>query len=160
MVAEVVRPHGIRGDLKVRVVSDNPDRLQDLDAVWVDGTRHAIEQARPHQGFYLVRLAGIDSPSAAEPFRGAIFTIPRDLAAPLDPDAYYHWQILGLAVVTTAGDHLGTVEDILETGANDVLVVTGGPKRYLIPTIAQVVQDVDLEQGRIVIEPMDGLLDL
>ncbi len=160
MVAEIIRPHGVRGDLKVRVVSDDPDRLAGLATIWVDAQPHTIEAARPHQGHYLVRLAGVTTATLAEPFRGKTLDIPLEQAAPLEPDAYYHWQIRGLSVVTASGQHLGQVEEILETGANDVLVVTGGPKRYLIPTIAQVILDVDLDAGRILVEPMDGLLDL
>jgi 16S rRNA processing protein RimM len=108
----------------------------------------------------LIRLEGVDDAAAAEELRRAELTIPLAEVAPLEPDSYYQWQIIGLAVETTAGERLGTVDDIWPTGANDVLVVTGGRKQYLIPETDEVIRTVDLERGVITIEPLEGLLDL
>jgi 16S rRNA processing protein RimM len=160
VVAEVLRPHGLRGDLKVSVLSDDPDRLAGLAQVYIGGEARRVTQARPYQAGYLVRLEGVDDAAAAEALRGAELTIPLAEVAPLEPDTYYQWQIVGLTVETTSGERLGTVEEIWPTGANDVLVVTGGRKQYLIPETDEVIKTVDLEAGVITIEPLEGLLDL
>jgi len=84
--------------------------------------------------------------------------IPMQSAEPLPEGVYYRWQILGLAVVELEGQHLGTVAEILETGANDVYIVRGdGPRELLLPAIESVILEVDLEQGRLLVRVPEGL---
>ncbi|MEJ2549349.1 MAG: ribosome maturation factor RimM [Anaerolineales bacterium] len=121
-VGRVVRPHGVRGGLKV---SSNSELIYKLE---------------PSVNIYL----------------GA----KKDPLAPLPEGEFFHWQIVGLHVITTAGEELGTIEEIMETGANDVYLVRDSTgKEILLPAIESVIQDVDLENERIVVRLIPGLIE-
>ena len=106
----------------------------------------------------ILRIEGSEDREAAEAFRGSELLIPMQSAEPLPEGVYYRWQILGLAVVELDGQHLGTVAEILETGANDVYIVRGdGPRELLLPAIESVILEVDLEQGRLLVRVPEGL---
>lgn len=162
-LGHVVRPHGIRGALKVSPDTDFPQRLAALtEAVLLkDGqpTPVQVEWVRPHGSHLLVKVVGIDSVAQAEAWRGADLAVPRSKAAALPSGQHYVFEIIGLSVVTDAGEELGTVTDILRTGSNDVYVVRGSGKEYLIPAISSVVLSVELAARRIVIRPLPGLLE-
>lgn len=106
----------------------------------------------------ILHVEGCEDRETAEAFRGSELLIPM-LAAELLPEGvYYRWQILGLAVMEEGGQHLGTVMDILETGANDVYVVRGdGPRELLLPAIESVILEVDLEAGQLLVKLPEGL---
>ena len=163
-IGQVVSAHGIRGELKVEILTDDPDRFRLLDQVWVglDGEEPLstpIESHRLHKRHLLLKLAGCNDRTTAETFRGLLIQIPFEEALPLEEDEYYEYQIVGLAVWTVAGEHLGQIEEIIYTGANDVYVVRGDHPRQeiLIPFLADVVLEIDLETGRMVVELPEGL---
>lgn len=91
--------------------------------------------------------------------RNALVEIPEEALPPLQKDEFYHRQIIGLMVITSEGKEIGRVAEIMETGSNDVYVVRGQGKEYLIPAIKDVILSVDLRSGAIIITPMEGLLD-
>lgn len=96
--------------------------------------------------------------ATAAALRGKLLAIPQAEAMPLGEGEYFHHQILGLEVYTTTGERLGPIVEIMVTGSNDVYVVDRQGQEVLIPAIADVVQEVDLEGGRLVIEVVEGLL--
>ena len=130
-----------------------------MDAAYLElaGRRRRVtlERVRRHRGAFLIQFAEITTRSEAEQLRGAQLRIPRERAAPLKDGEYFWGQIVGLEVVTTGGESLGPITQILQTGANDVYVTA----RALIPAIADVVKEVDCERGRMVIEAIPGLLE-
>ena len=118
--------------------------------------------ARPHQGQMLVQFAETNDREAAEALRGLWIFIPESEAVTLEADTYYIHDIVGLAVQTEAGQLLGTVEEVLATGANDVYVIkTPGetPREILLPAIAEVVKEIDLATGVMTVTLLPGLLD-
>ena len=161
-IGEIVAPYGLRGELRVQPHTDFPDRFATLEQVWISSTEGAPRQyrlrsARLHaaRGQVVLSLTGVDGRVAAEQLRGALVQIPDEQAVELPADTYFEHDILGLEVVTTEGEALGKITDILHTGANDVYVTP----RCLIPAIEAVVQEVDLEAGRMLIVAIPGLLD-
>jgi 16S rRNA processing protein RimM len=165
-LGEIVGTHGVRGLLRLRPYSDPSAALAAAQTVFVTSrppaahTRAiAIGSARPHGRIVLVDLAGIDDLATAEPLIGSTLSVAEaDLPAP-GPGEFYAFQLEGLEVVTSAGARLGTVASLLATGSNEVLVVRDGAHEHLIPVIADVVRAIDVAGGRVVIEPIDGLLD-
>jgi 16S rRNA processing protein RimM len=162
-VGEVVRPHGIRGEIKVQILTDFPDRFQLLEEVYIgnEGAEphpYLLERCRYHQGFAILKLRGCNDRTAAEMLRGQLVQIPVELAMPLGEDEYYAFQLLGLAVQTTSGEYLGSVTEVLDTGANDVYVVQGPKGEVLLPAIDGVIRDIDLETRCITIVLLDGLI--
>ncbi len=156
------RPHGLRGELLMTVYTDFPERLQPGVQVYVGEAHTAmqLDSVRGHNRGLLVRFAGLNTPEEAGRLRNTWVFVRADDRPPLPEGEYYFHQLLGLQVHTRAGRHLGVVQEILETGANDVLIVrdeTGN--ETLIPFIASVVLQVDLEDGCIEIDPLPGLLE-
>lgn len=158
-IGRILRPHGVRGELVVDAPPEAVDDLASLDTLYVGEppVPCALAEVRWHRGRLLVRLAGCDDRDAAEAYRGRLVQIEAPPSAPLPPGVYYQRQILGLTVVTDAGETLGRIESILETGANDVYVVQGEGGEVLIPAAPGVVQQVDLENGRMIVHLLEGL---
>lgn len=163
IIGRVVRPHGIRGELRVTPDTDFPERLSELrEAVLLRGGQVStvrVERTRSHGREVLVKLAGIDSIEAAEQWRGAQMAVPRSQAAALPQGRHYVSDVIGLRVQTEAGEELGRVAEIVRTGSNDVYVVRGLRRDYLIPAISTVVTRLDPVAGLLVIRPLPGMLE-
>ena len=151
-VGQIAAPWGVRGDLKVQPLTDFPERFQRGAALWVRGHRHEVQRSRWSRGSVYLGLSGIDSRNAAEEMRGAFLEVPESDLTPLPEGQYYRFQVIGLEVRTPEGRSLGQVAEILSTASNDVYIVRGGPRELLIPAIEDVVKEVDLEAGRLVVE--------
>jgi len=159
-----VRRHGVRGEL--RLLPHNPDSplLESVERVAItDGAGEPrwmrIVGRRPHKRFMLLRFENVDTAEAADQIVGRVVAVPRDQLPELEDEEFYHVDLLGCAVATADGRELGQVEEILQTGSNDVLVVRHQGAEVLVPWIDEVVVEVDCERRRIVIDPIPGLLD-
>jgi 16S rRNA processing protein RimM len=163
-VGQIGRAHGIRGDVTVIVRTDDPD------VRFVPGTMLVTEPpergpltvaaTRWHSGRLIVTFEGVRDRTAAEDLRGTVLVVDSaQIPAPDDPDEFYDHQLIGLGVVTAAGDAVGEVTDVLHHG-QDLLVVRRGPRdETLVPFVSAIVTDVDVPGGRLVIDPPPGLLD-
>lgn len=163
-IGVVTRAHGVRGEVRVKPLTDFPERFETTESVsaWIDGVRKhfEVEGVRAHGDGYLLKLAGVDDRDAAEALRRVEFQVSRDQLVPLPDDEYYIFDLVGATVTTEAGVQLGTLVDVLQTGANDVYVVRDASrKEVLIPAIRSVVRRIDLEERLIVIDPLPGLLE-
>lgn len=163
-VAQILRPHGVRGELRAEILTEDPTRFGLLERVYVarEGQtpvplRLERYRLRLDRGWVLLKFAGYDDRDRADELRGAWVQIPESEGLPLDQDEYYEYQIIGLAAETSAGEDLGRVTEILYTGANDVYVVRSGDQELLIPVVEDVVLEVDLPGGRLVVDLPDGL---
>lgn len=159
VVGVVVKPHGIRGELVVDVVTDIPGRFDPGATVRIGATGAdlTVRAARAHQGRLLVTLDGVADRNAAEDLRGAELTIDAADAGELPEDTYYVFDLEGLEVVHADGTPLGTLARVEETPANDLWVVRSGGKDVLVPAVRAIVVDVDLAAGRVVLDPPEGL---
>lgn len=160
VIGDVVAPFGVRGELKVMVRTDFPERFDKGRLVTLKsakGTRLTakVEASSAHKGGIILKLQGIDDRNAAEDWRGAEFVIDKSEVAKLPEGSYYYYELVGLKVVTDDGRDLGEIVDILQSGANDVYETSTG---LLIPAIKQIVVKIDIKEGLMVIHPMPGLL--
>ena len=104
-------------------------------------------------------MAGITDRNQAGQLKGQWVQVPIEEAIPLPEGSFYLYQLVGLQVITTDGNNLGSVADIIETGANDVYVIRkGGRQEVLVPAIPDVVKSIDIEQGQMIVELIDGLI--
>lgn len=161
-VGRVVRPHGVRGNLLVEAISDLIHSLeQGVEVHLGDSERKTrVKYLRSHQNRYLLAVEGVHDRSEAEQYRGAEVLLSGQKTEDLPEGTYYHWQIVGLNVISDEGESLGTISRILETGANDVYVVEKeGAKELLLPAIDSVIVEVDLEQETLVVRLLPGLRD-
>lgn len=162
-IGKVVAFFGLHGELKVRSLTDIPNRFAELEAVYLgpDRIRYLIKSARPYKGEMVVlKLAGVEDANVAETLRNFDVAIPVSQLAKLPPDSYYQHDILGLHVRTLNGRDLGEIVDIMVTGSNDVYIIKAPDGRQiLIPAIKEVIKQVDLIRKMMYIEPIRGLLD-
>ncbi len=164
-VGQIVGAHGLCGELKVELLTDDPHRFRLLKRVFVgledqEPVVWLLEGYRLHKGRALLKLAHCDDREAAQALLGYLVQVPLAEAIPLEEGEYFEHQILGLNVRTPAGEQLGEVLEILYTGANEVYVVRGtGPegRDILIPAIEEVVLEVDLDGGWLIVELPEGL---
>ncbi len=161
-VGQIVKPHGVRGEVAVEILTDFPGRFALLETVYLneDSPRPVtLESVRFHKGRALLKFDGYPDRTAVETLRDEMVLVPIDEAMPLEPDQYYQDDLIGLEVWTTDEEYLGDVVEILETGANDVFIVDGGDHgEVLLPAIEQVVKWIDLDENRMVVELMEGLI--
>ncbi len=166
LLGEVLRPHGVRGELRLRILTDHPERINDLERVFVgrdpsqpNAQPYAVEQMRMNVEYGLLKLKGIDDRNQADRLRGMYVMIDLAHAVPLEEGEFYLYQLIGITVQTAQGEVLGTITDVLETGANDVYIVASPTYgEILIPDTEQTVLDIDVDAGVVVVELPDGLL--
>jgi 16S rRNA processing protein RimM len=161
VIGEITKPHGIRGEVRVKPHTDLPERFTWLDTVFLgqkDPQQVVVEGVRLHKGMILLKLAGYDFRDQAEALRGQWLQVPESEAIPLEDGEYFLYQLEGAGVFTVAGRFLGHIVELIETGANRVFVVRGDAGDLLIPDIKDVIREIDLENSRLMIEPLPGLL--
>ncbi len=158
-VGRIVSPHGIRGEVEVEIHTDFPERFTPGARVFAGERKEAlvIESVRPYRKRLLIKFREIPHRTAAETWRGAWLHVPVEEAWPLGEDEYYEYQIVGMDVWTEEGEYLGHVDHIIYTGANDVYVILGPEGELLIPAIKDVIREVDVEEGRMVVHLLPGL---
>lgn len=157
-VGRVATAWGPRGVLKVIPLADTSQRLARGREVTLAGERRTIESSRWRKGQAYLKLSGVDGREAALALRDAFLTVPEDELEPLPEGQYYRFQLLGMNVTTTDGRSLGRIEDVIDTGANDVYVVRGDAGEVLVPATGDVVREVDLDSKRMLIDAVPGLI--
>jgi len=170
IVGEIRKPHGIKGECYVKPATD------DVAGVYATGRefrvgdsqgqvegyeqRLIVQAARAFKGGLIIRFEGVEDRNAAEPLRGRTLLLGVDDVRPLDANEYFLHDLSGLEVKTTAGEVIGRVVDVYEAGPSYFLGVDDGERERLIPFTGQIVREVDMKAGTIVIEPIPGLLDV
>lgn len=170
-IGKITAPHGLDGGVRVFPLTDVEGRFNKLERAFLlrKGEREhrsvRVRRARYHRNLVLVWFEELDSIEMAEQYRNALIQVPVDEVAPLPEGYHYVFDLVGLRIETVDGEIVGTVQDVISAGgANDVYVVKrageGQKSReeVLIPAIRQVVKQIDIEGGRILIDPMPGLL--
>lgn len=166
VIGEIARAHGLRGEVRVTPLTDDPDRFERVRACVVWDTARDERQARRvqharRQGDHVVlKLDGCESSEAAGALAGLLLAIPESEALPPGPGRFYPWQLEGARVVTENGVDVGRLTRIEPGPAHDLWVVQAAEREHLVPAVPDIVVDVDVAAGRVVIRPPDGLLDL
>ena len=164
-VGVITSPHGIKGEVKVFPTTDDAKRFKELKKVILDTGKEYIPMEIEHVKFFknmvILKFRGYDNINEIEKYKSKDLLITRDQAVDLAPDEYFITDLIGLAVVSDQGVELGTLKDVLETGANDVYVVAmKDGKELMLPAIGDCILNVDLEQRRMEVHVLEGLMDL
>ena len=159
VVGRITRAHGVTGEVAVLVISEVPGRFADGATVWLeDGRTLTIESSRPHKDRLLVRFDGVGDREQAEALQGALLVVPESTSPELPDGSWWDHRIVGCALQTDTGRSLGTVRDVIHTGANDVwAAVDDEGTETLIPVLQDVIVDVDMDGKRIVVREIPGL---
>ena len=161
-VGQIVNTFGIKGLLKVKPFTDDLERFEELKTVYIckknEIKKLEIEEVKYHKEMVLLKVKGIEDMTEAEKYKGLFLKINRKDAKKLPKDTYFIADILGLEVYTDQGQLLGKVDDIFPTGANDVYVVKDEKgKQILLPSIPEVLKNIDLETGKVIVHLIEGL---
>jgi len=166
-VGQIVGAHGLNGELKVEAYSDFPERFAPGATLYMgeDLEKVRIATVRPHKTNLLINLEEIGDRNEAEDVRGLWLYVPEADAAELEEGQYWIHDIIGLQVVTVDGMQVGKITDVMVTGANDVYVVRpagdiNGGRDILLPAIADVVEQVDLQNRLMIVRLLEGLIDV
>lgn len=162
-IARIAKPRGLKGEVVADILTDFPERfdgLKSVIAVMPDDNRRelTIENHWFQSERLVLKFAGINSIEEGETLRNAEICVPEADAVELDEGEYFDWQLTGCRVVTVLGEQIGKVRELMRTGATEILVVDGD-KEYLIPFAEAICTEVDIENGVIVIDPPDRLLE-
>lgn len=162
-VGVISSTHGVRGEVKVFPTTDDVKRFKKLKKVILDtGREHLsleVESVKFFKQFAIVKFKGIDNINDIEKYKGKSLLVDREHAVKLKKDEYFIADMIGLRVITDDGEEFGTLKDVLETGANDVYIIDSVKHgEVLIPAIKQCVLDVDIENNKMVIHLMEGLV--
>ena len=161
LVGRITRPHGVRGDVQMKLHTAYPERLAEAKRLFVgrEHKPHDVETIRSHRAGLIVRFAGFNDRDAADALRNRDVYVHLDDAIPLEDGEYYLFQIEGMRVVTDTGEELGRLTDFFETGANDVYIVTTAEgKEILLPAIPDVILKVDVPAGVMTVHLLKGLI--
>ncbi len=161
-VGQIVNTFGIKGQLKVKPFTDDMERFEELKTVYIckknEMKKVEIEDVKYNKQCILLKVKGIEDLTEAEKYKGLFLKIDRKDAKKLPKDTYFIADILGLEVYTDEGELLGKVDDIFPTGANDVYVVKNElGKQILLPSIPEVLKEIDLEKGKVIVHLIEGL---
>jgi 16S rRNA processing protein RimM len=164
-VGKIIGTHGIKGLLKVYSYSGNIQSLQSAVTAFLKGkdgslSEHVIKSVSAHAGGFILGLDDYSDINQVLFMTGSELCLKLSQLPVPDEDEYYWRDLIGLTVHTDQGVELGTLVDIFETGSSDIYVVRGSSKEYLIPAIADVIAGIDIPGGKMIITPLDGLLDL
>lgn len=158
VVGRIVSVHGLSGAVKAESLSDVPHRFDVGQPLHVRGAPYVISSSiRASHRRVILKFRGLDTLAGARGLVGEWMTVPRESAPDLPEGGYFHFQLLGLQVFTKQGERLGRVCEVLETGSNDVYVVSDGGGELLLPALADVIREIDLAQGVMVVDLPDGL---
>ena len=159
-LGKVVNTHGIRGEIKVQPWCDDPEIFDELEYIYIGDKRYDILKSRLHKNCEIIALDGVNNINEAELLRNKVVTIEREMLGELPEGTYYIADLEGLEVKTVDGQVLGTIDEVIKTGSNDVYVLNNpGKKPILIPVIEQVVKEVNIDDGFVLVELMEGLID-
>ena len=146
-IGQIVNTQGLKGEVRVYPYTDDINRFDDLEYFYLDkglNNKYEVERVRYKGNMVIMKIKGIDS---------------IELAQKLEEDEFFVADLIGLDVFTVDGEKVGVVKDVLQHAINDVYVVNNGEKEYLIPSIEKFVPTIDLEENKMIINPIKGMLD-
>ena len=162
-VGVIANTHGIRGEVKVFPTTDDVKRFDYLKEAYIDTGKEKIKvevsNVRYFKNLVIVKFKGIDNINDIERYKGKDLLVTRENALPLEEGEYYLADIIGANVYTEDGNLFGSLEDVIETGANLVYSVQHEGKEVLLPVIDDCVKEVNVEEKKVIVHIMKGLLD-
>ena len=162
-IGQIVNTFGIKGMVKVNPFTDDISQFEEMETILVDKKGNLlemqIEEVKYSKNQVLLKLKGIETVEEAEKYRNCYLKLPREKARKLPKNTYFIADLIGLEVYTEEGNLLGKVEDIYNTGASDIYVIKDElGKQILLPAIKDVIKQVDVEQEKIIVHLLEGLI--
>lgn len=162
-IGQIVNTFGIKGMVKVKPFTNNIKRFDDLKNVYIKNRKekkeYQIEEVKYHKNMVLIKFKGIETPEDANLLRESYLLIDRSKEEPLEDGNYYIVDMIGIEVYSDKGELLGNLEDIFNTGSNDIYVVKDNQgKQILLPAVSEVIKQIDIEKRKITVHLLPGLI--
>ncbi len=162
-IGQIVNTFGIKGMVKVKPFTDNIERFDELEKVYIENKKgkkeYEIEEVKYHKNMVLIKFKGIENPEDANLLRESYLLVDRANEKPLEEGTYYIVDMIGLDVYTDENELLGKLEDIFNTGSNDIYVVKNElGKQILLPAIDDVLKEIDMENKKVIVHLIPGLI--
>lgn len=162
-IGQIVNTFGIKGMVKVKPFTDNIERFSNLEKIYIKNksgqTEYKIQEVKYHKNMVLVKFEGIENPEQADLLRNSYLIVDRETEEPLEAGRYYIVDMIGLDVFTDDNEYLGKLEDIYNTGSNDIYVVKNElGKQVLLPAIEDVIKSIDMDNKKVIVHLIPGLV--
>lgn len=162
-IGQIVNTFGIKGMVKVKPFTDNIERFNNLEKIYIKNksgqTEYKIQEVKYHKNMVLIKFEGIENPEQADLLRNSYLIVDRETEEPLEPGRYYIVDMIGLDVFTDENEYLGKLEDIYNTGSNDIYVVKNElGKQVLLPAIEDVIKNIDMDNKKVIVHLIPGLV--
>ncbi len=162
-IGQIVNTFGIKGMVKVKPFTDNIERFDELEKVYIENKKgkkeYEIEEVKYHKNMVLIKFKGIENPEEANLLRESYVLVDRANEKPLEEGTYYIVDMIGLDVYTDENELLGKLEDIFNTGSNDIYVVKNElGKQILLPAIDEVLKEIDMDNKKVIVHLIPGLI--
>ncbi len=162
-IGQIVNTFGIKGMVKVKPFTDNIERFSNLEKIYIKNksgqTEYKIQEIKYHKNMVLIKFEGIENPEQADLLRNSYLIVDRETEEPLEPGRYYIVDMIGLDVFTDDNEYLGKLEDIYNTGSNDIYVVKNElGKQVLLPAIEDVIKNIDMDNKKVIVHLIPGLV--
>ena len=162
-IGQIVNTQGLKGEVRVYPYVDDINRFDELENFYLDknfNQEFEVERVRYKGNMVIMKIKGVDSVEMAERLKTKNLYVSRENSVDLDEDEFFIADLIGLDVFTVAGEKVGTLKDVLQYSANDVYVVKGdNDKEYLIPSTLKFVPEINIEEKKMIIYPIKGMLD-
>lgn len=161
-IGQIVNTRGLKGEVRVYPYTNDIYRFDDLEYFYLEkglNTKYEVERVRYKGNMVIMKIKGIDSIEMAEKLKTKNMYIPREESVELEEDEFFIADLIGMDVFTVDGEKVGVVKDVLQHAVNDVYVVASKDKEYLIPSIEKFVPTIDLDENKMIIDPIKGMLD-
>jgi len=157
-VGKITGAVGLKGEVKVYPYTDRDGRFEELDSVYAGDQVMNIEKVRYQKNLVIVKFDGVNDRNAAEALRDRFLTIDKSELRELDEDEYFIFDLIGLEAVDPQGKHIGVVSDVIQNTAQDLYEIkTDDGKKHLVPAVYEIVTDINIDSGIMVIDPIEGL---
>ena len=162
-IGQIVNTFGIKGMVKVKPFTDNIERFNNLEKIYIKNksgqTEYKIQEVKYHKNMVLIKFEGIENPEQADLLRNSYLMVDRETEEPLEAGRYYIVDMIGLDVFTDDNEYLGKLEDIYNTGSNDIYVVKNElGKQVLLPAIEDVIKNIDMDNKKVIVHLIPGLV--
>lgn len=162
-IGQIVNTFGIKGMVKVKPFTDNIERFSNLEKIYIKNksgqTEYKIQEVKYHKNMVLIKFEGIENPEQADLLRNSYLIVDRETEEPLEAGRYYIVDMIGLDVFTDDNEYIGKLEDIYNTGSNDIYVVKNElGKQVLLPAIEDVIKNIDMDNKKVIVHLIPGLV--
>ncbi|WP_373598299.1 ribosome maturation factor RimM [Paraclostridium bifermentans] len=162
-IGKIVKTQGLKGEVRIYSSADDIYRFDDLNTFYIGkdlNTEYKVEKVRYKGNLVIMKIKGIDRVEEAEKIVGKNLYVSREDSRELDEDEFFIADMIGIDVYTVDGEHVGELKDVLQYSANDVYVIKGKENQeYLIPAVMKFVPEIDIEERKMIIDPIKGMLD-